>query len=174
MIKDWRENKGEGLKVLDVGCNMGILVEGATNEGFDIRGVDINRLSIKTGQDQWPKVKHLLTVEDFTQQQTEEKIYDVVVLSDILTHVGNPVNLIENATQVLKDDGFIYINIVNFGCNKAKQDFHKWDGIGVGENITIFDRESFGNFTDKFGLDCVDYRVDEEDEMIFVRCTKRG
>ena len=152
MIKDWRENKGEGLKVLDVGCNMGILVEGATNEGFDIRGVDINRLSIKTGQDQWPKVKHLLAVEDFTQQQTEEKIYDVVVLSDILSHVGNPVNLIENATQVLKDDGFIYINIVNFGCNKAKQDFHKWDGIGVGENITIFDRESFGNFTDKFGL----------------------
>ena len=174
MIKDWRENKGEGLKILDVGCNMGILVEGATNEGFDIRGVDINRLSIKTGQDQWPKVKHLLAVEDFTQQQTEEKIYDVVVLSDILSHVGNPVNLIENATQVLKDDGFIYINIVNFGCNKAKQDFHKWDGIGVGENITIFDRESFGNFTDKFGLECVNYREDEEDEMIFVRCTKRG
>ena len=174
MIKDWRENKGEKLKVLDVGCNMGILVEGATNEGFDIRGLDINRLSINTGQSQWPKIKGLLTVEDFTQQQTEEKVYDVVVLSDILSHVGNPVKLIENSLQVLKDDGFIYINIVNFGCKKAKQEFHKWDGIGVGENITIFDRDSFGKFTDRFGLECVNYREDEEDEMIFVRCTKKG
>ena len=97
-----------------------------------------------------------------------------MVLSDILSHVGNPVKLIENSLQVLKDDGFIYINIVNFGCNKAKQEFHKWDGIGVGENITLFDRDSFGKFTDKFGLECINYREDEEDEMIFVRCTKRG
>ena len=43
MVKDWKEVKGDKLKILDVGCNMGILVEGATNEGFDIEGIDINK-----------------------------------------------------------------------------------------------------------------------------------
>ena len=65
-------------------------------------------------------------------------------------------------------------NIVNFGCNKAKEDFHRWDGVGVGENITLYDRKSFAKFADIVGIDYEDYRVDDEDEMMFLRCAKRG
>jgi ADP-heptose:LPS heptosyltransferase/SAM-dependent methyltransferase len=174
MIRDWRAQKGDGIKVLDVGCNMGILVEGANGEGFDIRGVDINKLSIKAGKEAWPKVAHLLEVSDYTQPQSEEGIYDAVVLSDILSHVGNPMALIKNVLRAIKDDGLIYINIVNFGCDRAEEEFHRWDGVGVGENITLYNRESFGKFADIVGIDYEDYRVDEEDEMMFLRCTKRG
>ena len=174
MIRDWREQKGEGIKVLDVGCNMGILVEGATGEGFDISGVDINKLSIKAGKEAWPKVAHLLEIADYTQPQSEEGIYDVVVLSDILSHVGNPMSLLKNVLRAIKDDGLIYINIVNFGCDRATEEFHRWDGVGVGENITLYNRESFGKLADIVGIDYEDYRVDEEDEMMFLRCTKRG
>ena len=174
MVQDWREKKGNDIKVLDVGCNLGILVEGANNEGFDIRGIDINRLSIKTGKEAWPKVAHLLEVRDFTQPQSEEEIYDVVVLSDILSHVGNPMALLKNTIQVIKDDGFIYINIVNFGCKKAQNEFHKWDGVGVGENITLYDRDSFAKLADMVGIEYENYRTDEEDEMMFLRCHKRG
>ena len=174
MVQDWREKKGDGIKVLDVGCNLGILVEGANNEGFDVRGVDINRLSIETGKETWPKVAHLLEVGDFTQPQSEEGIYDAVVLSDILSHVGNPMALLKNALKVVKDDGFIYINIVNFGCKKAQNEFHKWDGVGVGENITLYDRESFAKVADMAGIEYENYRTDEEDEMMFLRCHKKG
>ena len=174
MIKDWRSKKGDGIKILDVGCNMGILVEGANNEGFDIRGIDINKLSVKAGKEAWPKVAHLLEVGDYTQPQDDEGVYDVIVLSDILSHVGNPLALLRNAVKAIKDDGFIYINIVNFGCDKAKEEFHRWDGVGVGENITLYDRESFAKVAEIVGIDYEDYRTDEEDEMMFLRCTKRG
>ena len=76
MVKDWKEVKGDNLKILDVGCNMGILVEGATNEGFDIEGIDINKHSIKAGKEEWPKIADNLTIKDFTQPQAEEKIYE--------------------------------------------------------------------------------------------------
>ena len=173
MVKDWGDKKGPDVKVLDVGCNMGILVEGATNEKFDIRGVDINRLSIKTGKEAWPKVAELLEVGDFTQPQDEVGVYDVVVLSDVLSHVGDPLALLRNTLQVMKDDGFAYINIVNFGCKKAQAEFHRWDGVGVGENITLYDRESFTTILDREGFTYEDYRTDEEDEMIFARCMKK-
>ena len=110
----------DGARAVKIGLHTAEVVEGANNEGFDIRGIDINRLSIKTGKEAWPKVAHLLEVRDFTQPQSEEEIYDVVVLSDILSHVGNPMALLKNTIQVIKDDGFIYINIVNFGCKKAQ------------------------------------------------------
>ena len=174
MVQDWRDKKGDGIKILDVGCNLGILVEGANNEGFDVRGIDINRLSIKAGKEAWPKAAHLLEVGDYTQPQDEERVYDVVVLSDVLSHVGNPLALLRNAVKAIKDDGFIYINIVNFGCKKAKDELHRWDGVGVGENITLYDRESFAKLADIVGIDYEDYRRDEEDEMMFLRCTKRG
>ena len=174
IIKDWREQKGIEVKILDVGCNLGILVEGANNEGFDIRGIDINKHSINAGKEAWPKVAHLLTIEDFTQHQTEEKVYDVVVLSDILSHVGNPLALMRNARQVLKDDGVLYINVVNIGCKKSLEDGQKFDGWGVGENVTLYSRESFDNFMEKIGWSWADYRTDEEDEMIFARCEKKA
>ena len=174
IIKDWREHKGTEVKILDVGCNLGILVEGANNEGFDIRGIDINKHSINAGKEAWPKVAHLLTIEDFTQHQTEEKVYDVVVLSDILSHVGNPLALMRNARQVLKDDGVLYINVVNIGCKKSLEDGQKFDGWGVGENVTLYSRESFDNFMEKMEWSWADYRTDEEDEMIFARCEKKA
>ena len=117
---------------------------------------------------------HLLEVGDFTQPQSEEGVYDVVVLSDILSHVGNPIALLKNALQVVKDDGFIYINIVNFGCDKAKEELHRWDGVGVGENITLYDRQSFAKVADMVGIEYEDYRTDDHDEMMFLRCTKKG
>ena len=175
MIKDWKEIKGDNLKVLDVGCNMGILVEGADNEGFDIKGIDINKHSIKAGREQWPKIADNLTIKDFTQPQDEEKVYDVVVLSDVLTHVGNPMQLLHNAMQVLKDDGLVYINIVNFGCKKASEELHKWDGIGVGENITLYTKDSFERVAQEVGIECETYREDEDDdEMLFYRCRKKA
>ena len=197
MVKDWKEIKGDTLsggqltvspdggggeiysvghvKVLDVGCNMGILVEGATNEGFDISGIDINKHSIKAGKEEWPKIADKLTIKDFTQPQHEEKVYDVVVLSDILTHVGDPMQLLHNTIQVLKDDGLIYINIVNFGCKKALEELHKWDGIGVGENITLYTKDSFERVAQEVGIECETYREDEgDDEMLFYRCRKKA
>ena len=174
IVKDWREQKGAEVKILDVGCNLGILVEGANNEGYDIRGIDINKHSINAGKEAWPKVAHLLAIEDFTQPQTEEKVYDVVVLSDILSHVGNPLALMRNARQVLKDDGVLYVNVVNIGCKKSLEDGQKFDGWGVGENVTLYSRESFDNFMKKMEWSWTDYRTDEEDEMIFARCEKKA
>ena len=174
IIKDWREQKGSEVKILDVGCNLGILVEGASNEGYDIRGIDINKHSINAGKQAWPKVANLLAIEDFTQPQTEEKVYDVVVLSDILSHVGNPLALMRNARQVLKDDGILYVNVVNIGCKKSLEEKQKFDGWGVGENVTLYSRESFNNFMERMEWSWTDYRTDEEDEMIFARCEKKA
>ena len=99
----------------------------------------------------------------------------MVVLSDILSHVGNPMQLLHNALQVLKDDGLIYINVVNFGCKKASEELHKWDGVGVGENITLYSQESFALVAEEIGIEYETYREDEnDDEMLFYRCKKKA
>ena len=45
--------------------------------------------------------------------------------------------------------------------------------MGVGENITVYDRDSFAKLADLIGIENEDYRTDEEDEMMFMRCQRR-
>ena len=62
----------------------------------------------------------------------------------------------------------------NIGCKKALEDGQKFDGWGVGENVTLYSRESFNNFMERMEWSWTDYRTDEEDEMIFARCEKKA
>ena len=53
-------------------------------------------------------------------------------------------------------------------------ELHKWDGIGVGENITLYTQESFALVAKEIGIEYETYREDEDDdEMLFYRCRKK-
>ena len=70
--------------------------------------------------------------------------------------------------------GLLYVNVVNIGCKKSLEEKQKFDGWGVGENVTLYSRESFNIFMERMEWSWTDYRTDEEDEMIFARCEKKA
>lgn len=43
----------------------------------------------------------------------EDRIFDIVVLKDILEHIYNPMDLLQEAKRVLKSDGYIIISLPN-------------------------------------------------------------
>ena len=47
----------------------------------------------------------------------------MVVLSDILSHVGNPMQLLHNALQVLKDDGLIILTLLILDVRELLKNF---------------------------------------------------
>ena len=61
------KNVQKDSKILDVGCNMGILVGGMINDDYtDVTGYDINRASILHGRQTYDNAKEHLHIKDFT------------------------------------------------------------------------------------------------------------
>lgn len=105
-----------GKKVLDVGCNTGILLIPLLEKGVDVVGVDISESDIKKTR---KKLKEkdfstkLALVADAKKLPFKQNTFDVVLLSDILEHVSCPEMVAVEAYRVLKPGGYIFATVPN-------------------------------------------------------------
>jgi SAM-dependent methyltransferase len=95
--------KGQGSNVLDFGCFTGGLLArlGSVNRRY---GVEINRsaaavAAAKISGAVWP------CIEDIPGNLR----FDIVVASDVIEHMANPMNLIEKLSKVMSEDGVLII-----------------------------------------------------------------
>ena len=101
--------KEDGLngdsKILDLGCNMGIFINGMYKEGYEnVIGYDINRLSILHGKETNKDIADNLFIKDVIGDLEEEKDYDAVLAGDIIGHVGDCDKIFDNINKVLHYD----------------------------------------------------------------------
>ena len=105
-----------GKKVLDVGCNTGILLIPLLEKGVDIVGVDISKSDIKKAKE---KLKgnnfssDKASVADAKNLPFEENSFDMVLLSDILEHVSKPESVAKEAYRVVRPGGYILATVPN-------------------------------------------------------------
>ncbi|MGB5217942.1 MAG: class I SAM-dependent methyltransferase [Smithella sp.] len=105
---------GTGLKILDIGCGYGQNGAAMIKKSNDVFGVDLSPLAIE-------KAKKRLTcavVADFSRPETiPEEIsrekFDMVVFSDILEHVYDPLLLIRNARPLMKENAILLVSVPN-------------------------------------------------------------
>lgn len=103
----------KNLSVLDVGCANGRLGGEIKKKGHSVWGVDISTDAIQKAQ------QVLDGVFEFDIQSTWpgnllEDNFDVILMSELLEHVFNPVEVLKNATKHLKSGGYIIITTPNF------------------------------------------------------------
>jgi len=118
-----KSNKG-AVEILEIGCGNGTVVSLPLAElGYTVTGVDMHEPSIALA-----KFKNIFENAQFLCQDLSEftanQKYDVVILSDILEHVENPVELMAIAGQLVKQGGLILISIPNgFGPSELERKF---------------------------------------------------
>ncbi len=103
--------------VLEIGCGIGTLslfICSKLKKG-KLTGVDISRETIEQNKTRY---KHLNNVEfivsDMTDFSIDEK-YDIIILPDVLEHIPIEAhdNIFKTIKNLIKPDGFIFINIPN-------------------------------------------------------------
>ena len=170
------ENDGfdENANILDVGCNMGIFIQGMDNNGYkNIKGYDINRLSVENGKDKYKNIAENI-IRDATKDLGKNE-YDVILLSDVLPYVSRPEKLLENVFDALKSDGVAYLNNISIENDHFKYDPRGWPAIGNGEIVTLYSRQGLTNTLTEIGFTYEDYGMwaeEQRNEMDFLKLRK--
>jgi len=92
-----------GGRLLDLGCAYGLSISSARSAGFEAFGFDISSYALRQEADQRGQLLqsdlHLLPVRSGTA--------DVVLILDVLEHLADPVQGLEEAVRVLAPDGLL-------------------------------------------------------------------
>ena len=119
-----------GLKILDVGCGYGCLGEAMTKKGNIVFGIDIAPEAVEKAR----KRIHFACEADATKPgslpvELREEKFDVVVLSDIIEHVYDPMALLINVKTFLKEDGELLLSVPNVASWATRLNllFGRWE-----------------------------------------------
>ncbi len=101
-----------GGNLLDVGCSTGQFMYWAREKGFDCKGVEINKRTADIAKQNGFEV-----FNGFLQDAPFQKeSFDVIFLGDIIEHVNEPRNFLNEAVSYLKKDGLLIISTPNVNC----------------------------------------------------------
>lgn len=146
------------IRLLDVGCGKGAFVQECRHNDIDSYGVDL--LPIKG-----------VNIPDTYYEGELQNIhfptdyFDVVTCHDVLEHILNPIEYVEEIFRMTKQEGTAYIEIPDFYVKEGKKHWKKT------EHIWYFDEKYMINLLRTAGFGVKEVYLPIKGKMVFV-CVK--
>lgn len=110
-------------KIFEIGCGAGGVLYPFKLEGKDVSGCDFDQDYLEFG-----KIGYGLNlIKPQPSFSSSDKKYDCVIIAHVLEHVVNPLAELKNALEVLKEGGYLLIEVPGIYSNKYYlPDPHSW------------------------------------------------
>ena len=97
--------KGQGRKVLEVGCAIGSFSKLLSERGFDVVATDISEFIIEKASKLQKDVK--FKILDIEKDVKVNEKYDYIFAFEVLEHLNNPQKALFNMKKLLKEGGVL-------------------------------------------------------------------
>src|SRR5574344_320502 len=110
LVQDIVKKSGlkNGTKVLDFGCGVGFMSLFFQKYGFNTFGIEKSIPFLEKH-----KELNIQSFEDLKKSNFEKNMFDLIILKDVLEHLDNPTEMLEELISYLKPNGFFYIRVPN-------------------------------------------------------------
>ena len=99
-------------KMLDVGCGPGLFLIEAKKRGWEVYGTEFTDNQLAYLNDKGINtLKGKLTNDSF-----EDELFDVIISSEVIEHINNPVEEMKHFYRLLRKGGLVYITTPNFNA----------------------------------------------------------
>jgi 2-polyprenyl-3-methyl-5-hydroxy-6-metoxy-1,4-benzoquinol methylase len=144
----------EAGTLLDVGCGNGKFLEFARALGWRGYGIELDaearEVVKKKGFDLIGK-----QVEDVTGRY--DGFFDVITLSHVIEHVYDPVGLLRTCRELLKPDGFIWLETPNIDSEGYRRFGQFWRGLEIPRHLVVFGARSLRLAMSRAGLKRIEF-----------------
>lgn len=145
-VAECLKNIDKTSKILEVGCGLGYLTYAMRKKGYNAFGLDISKEAIERNKQQLGNFYVCGNVYDYALNNK----YDVIVLTELIEHINEPLSFIETLIGMLNPDGSIILTTPN-------KSFYPQNAIWLTDIPPVhgwwFSEESFKYIADKMDLD---------------------
>jgi SAM-dependent methyltransferase len=98
-------------KILEVGSGLGYLTYSLRKANYDASGLDISKTAVKHANETFGD--HYICADLFEYARLQPETFDIVILTEVIEHVDNPLDFIKSIIKLLKPDGRAIITTLN-------------------------------------------------------------
>ena len=130
-------------KILEVGCGLGYLTYSLKKSNHEVLGIDISKNAIEFAKGQFGNYYVNVDLKDL---DANEK-FDLIIATELIEHLPNPLQFLEMCKKHLKNDGTILLTTPNYNKNKI------WNTDLPPIHMFWFSKKSFAALSKSCDLD---------------------
>ena len=130
------ENNERKLKALDIGSGYGFFSVAAINSGFDVTAINPSVWE----NDIYEQINGFRPIQKFFEDVTFSDRFDLVILSQVLEHIDNPLALLKRIRNIMNPKGILIVAVPNLDSYLVKAG--KDGGVfWIPEHLTCFSKK---------------------------------
>lgn len=148
----------DGRPVLDIGCGNGQLLLDLQNAGCtDLYGVEPTQGAAEQARRHTRARVHagLLETADLPRHH-----FYLIVMNQVLEHVPSPSATLGLVRSLLRDDGYLYLTVPNFGSAESSAFGAQWSGLRIPAHLHHFTRSPLCALVEQAGFRITICRTD--------------
>lgn len=167
---DYLDKTNVGKKILDVGCSNGEFLYLAKQRGYETYGVELNQKTANTAIRSGINV----FIGFLKDANFRNDYFDHITLSDVIEHVSDPGNLLEECKRILRPGGTIIIKTPNMDCFWPRSTFWlyrlfriPWSFVTPPHHLYYFSINNLRLLLDKFSFSVRDIWFDPAPPLMY-------
>jgi SAM-dependent methyltransferase len=141
-------HNGVVTSMLEIGSNIGFFANFIKQKGIALETVEIND-ELRSFQ----KNVYGIAAVDSLEKITPNKLFDVIILMDVLEHIPKPAAFLKKVTNYLSEEGIIFLQFPNKNSLAAKLAGRKWGWWSAPDHLYHFSELAVSVLADKTGLE---------------------
>lgn len=144
--------------LLDIGCSVGYSAPAADGFNLNVTGIDLDGEAIDIANEHFGQYGafQAITAEDYAASGAKS---DMIYAVEVIEHVPNPETFVEAISEILNEDGILYVTAPDGGHPLVPKDFSSWDMVCPPEHLTYFTRKGLETIMARYGLEKVGYQL---------------